>query len=73
MHRRGRREEPLASINEAHRFDVLDPDPTHLSSQQLDEGIQLALITLQRHMTLGYSFGRFAHGYAKRKHTITWI
>jgi hypothetical protein len=60
------------AINEAHRFDLLDPDPTHLSSQQLDEVINLTLIALQRHITFGYSFGRFAGEYPNRPHTITW-
>jgi hypothetical protein len=60
------------AINEAHRFDLLDPDPTHLSSQQLDEVINLVLIALQRHITFGYSFGLVAHEYPHRPHTITW-
>jgi len=60
------------AINEAHRFDLLDPDPTHLSSQQLDEVIDLTLVALQRHVTFGYAFGRFAYEYPKRPHTITW-
>jgi hypothetical protein len=29
------------AINDAMRFDLLDPDPTHLSPQQLDRVIQL--------------------------------
>ena len=60
------------AINEAHRFDLLDPDPTHLSSQKLDEIIDLTLIALQRHITFGDSFGLFARLYPNRPHTITW-
>ena len=60
------------AINDAHRFDLLDPDPTHLTGQQLDDVINLTLIALQRHVTLGYSFGRFAAEYPNRPHTITW-
>jgi hypothetical protein len=60
------------AINDAHRFDILDPDPTHLSAQQLDQVIQLTLTALQKHILFGYSFGRFAGEYPERPHTITW-
>jgi hypothetical protein len=71
----GRAEQSLLvwnAINDAHRFDLVDPDPTHLSSQQLEEAINLSLIALQRHVTFGYSAGRVAHEYPNRSHTITW-
>ncbi len=60
------------AINDAHRFDLLDPDPTHLSPQQLDQVIQLTLTALQKHVVFGYSFGRYANEYPDRPHTITW-
>ncbi len=60
------------AINDAHRFDLLDSDPTHLSPQQLDQVIQLTLTALGKHIVFGYSFGRFAHEYPERPHTITW-
>jgi hypothetical protein len=60
------------AINEAHSFDLLDPDPTHLSPQQLEQVIQLTLAALNKHVVLGYSFGRFAVEYPGRPHTITW-
>lgn len=60
------------AINEAHSFDLLDPDPTHLSAQQLDQVIQLTLIALEKHVTFGYTFGFFAHEYPDRPHTLTW-
>jgi hypothetical protein len=60
------------AINEAHSFDLLDSDPTHLSPQQLDQAIQLTLTAINRHVVLGYSFGRFANEYPERPHTITW-
>jgi hypothetical protein len=49
------------AINDAARFNLLDPDPTHLSPQQLDRVIQLTLTALEKHVLFGYSFGRFAH------------
>ena len=58
--------------NAAHCFDLLDPDPTHLSSAQLDQVMQLTLYALQKHVVMGYSFGRFAHEFPERPHTITW-
>ena len=60
------------AINEAHGFDLLDPDPTHLPAAQLDQVIQLTLAALEKHVLLGYTFGRFAHTYPARPHTITW-
>jgi hypothetical protein len=60
------------AINDAHRFDLLDPDPTHPSPQQLDQVIQLTLIALGKHVLFGYSFGRFAAEYPDRPHTVTW-
>jgi hypothetical protein len=60
------------AINEAHGFDLLDSDPTHLTPQQLYQVIQLTLTALQKHVTFGYSFGRFAGEYPEHPHTITW-
>ncbi len=60
------------AINAAHGFDLLDPDPTHLSAAQLDQVMQLTLIALQEHVVMGYSLGRFAHEFSERPHTITW-
>ena len=60
------------AINEAHSFDLLDSDPTHLSPQQLDQVIQLTLAALNKHVVFGYSFGRFAGEYPEHPHTITW-
>ncbi len=60
------------AMNEAHAFDLLDSDPTHLSPAQLDQVIQLTLAALQKHVLFGYSFGRFANAYPERPHTITW-
>lgn len=58
--------------NAAHSFDLLDPDPTHLSSAQLGQVMQLTLSALQKHVVMGYSLGRFAHEFPERPHTITW-
>lgn len=60
------------AINEAHGFDLLDPDPTHLSAPQLDRVIELTTTALERHIQFGDSFGLFAHEYPDRPHTITW-
>ena len=60
------------TVNAAHGFDLLDPDPTHLSAAQLDQVMQLTLVALQKHVQMGYSFGRYAHEFPERPHTITW-
>jgi hypothetical protein len=60
------------AINDAHRFDLLDTDPTHLSPQQLNETIQLTETALARHIEFGYSFGRYAHEFPELPHTVTW-
>ena len=60
------------AINEAHGFDLLDPDPTHLSPAQLDQVIQLTVAALEKHVLFGYTFGRVANDYPTRPHTITW-
>jgi hypothetical protein len=60
------------AINEAHSFDFLDSDPTHLTPQQLDQVIQLTSSALNKHVVFGYSFGRFAVEYPEHPHTLTW-
>src|ERR1700761_3098659 len=46
------------AINAAHRFDVIDSDPTRLSPARVDEVIQLIETILAKHFQLGQSFGR---------------
>jgi len=60
------------AINDAHRFDLVDPDPTHLSPQKLDDVIQLTATALEKHIQFGYSFGRYAQEFPDVPHTITW-
>jgi hypothetical protein len=60
------------AINDAHHFDLLDSDPTHLSAQQLNETIQLTETALAKHIEFGYSFGRYAHEFPELPHTVTW-
>jgi hypothetical protein len=60
------------AINDAHHFDLLDSDPTHLSAQQLNEAIQLTEISLEKHNEFGYSFGRYAHEFPDLPHSVTW-
>jgi hypothetical protein len=43
------------AINDAGRFALLDPDPTHLSPQQLQETIQLTETAVEKHLQVGYS------------------
>lgn len=60
------------AINDAHRFDLVDPDPTHLTPQQLAEVIQLAATALEKHIQFGYSFGRYALEFPDMPHRITY-
>jgi hypothetical protein len=60
------------AINDAHRFDLLDSDPTHLPPQQLDETIRLTQIALEKHIQFGESLGRYAHEFPELPHTVTW-
>jgi hypothetical protein len=60
------------AINDAHHFDLLNSDPTHLSAQQLNETIQLTEIALAKHIQFGDSSGRYAHEFPELPHTITW-
>ena len=60
------------AIKAARTFDLLDPDPTHLSPVQLDKVIQLTLTALEAHLTLGDGYGLYAHEFPAEPHTITW-
>ena len=60
------------AINAAHRFDLLDSDPTHLSPLQLNEVIELTETALAKHIQFGLSFGRYAHEFPELPHRITW-
>ena len=60
------------AINTARSFDLVDADPTHLSPAQLDQLMQLTVEALQKHVVMGYSFGRFAHEFPERPHIVTW-
>jgi hypothetical protein len=60
------------ALNDAHRFDLLDPDPTHLSPPQLDHVIDLVDVALEKHIQIGYSFGRLANEFPDMPHIITW-
>lgn len=42
------------AMNDARRFSLLDPDPTHLSPQQLAETIELTEIAIEKHMEVGF-------------------
>jgi hypothetical protein len=60
------------AINDAASFQLLDPNPTHLSPQHLDQVLQLTETALEKHVELGYSFGRLAHDFPDLPHAITW-
>ena len=60
------------AINEARQFDLLDSDPTHLSTKQLDHVIELTEAALSKQVTFGYAFGLFANDFPKLPHSITW-
>ena len=60
------------AINDAHRFDLTDPDPTHLSPERMDEVIRMTEIATEKHVQFGDSFGRYASEFPKMPHTLTW-
>lgn len=60
------------AINAARRFDLLDTDPTHLTSAELTEVIQLTETALGKHIQFGQSFGRYTDEFPELPHSITW-
>lgn len=60
------------AINDAHRFDLINRDPSRLTPQQLDSVIQLTAFALEKHIQVGYSYGRYAHENPDMPHLITW-
>lgn len=60
------------AINDARRFDLLDPDPSHLSPAELSEVIQRTEIAMSKHMEFGYSFGRYAKEFPDLPHSLTY-
>ncbi len=60
------------AINAAHGFDLVDSDPTHLTPEQVEQAIRLTTTALEKHVLLGYSFGRLAVEFPDRPHTMTW-
>jgi hypothetical protein len=46
------------AVNDAARFNLVDPDPTHLTPAELEEEIRLARIALEKHFEMGYSLAR---------------
>lgn len=43
------------AFNDGRRFEFVDPDPTHLSPQQLAEQINLTAVAIEKHLQVGYS------------------
>jgi hypothetical protein len=60
------------AINDAARFNLVDPDPTHLSSADLEEGIRLARIALEKHFEEGYSLAFASLSYADMPQQVTY-
>lgn len=60
------------AINDAHRFALMNSDPTRLTPPQLDEVIRLTGVALEKHIQFGLSFGRYAHENPEMPHLITW-
>jgi len=60
------------AMNEAHQFDLQDSDLSHLSAAKLERIVELTTAALAKHVTFGYSFGRFADEFPQRPHSITW-
>ena len=56
MHRLNRDQTEIEwdASNDANRFQSLDPDPTHLRKEQLQDEIRLAQIAYEKHIQLGY-------------------
>jgi len=61
------------AINDATRYDLSDTDPTHLTPSQLEKVTELNEIALEKHIEMGYSFGRLAHEYPEMPQAITWV
>ncbi|MBW4040409.1 MAG: hypothetical protein HIU91_16435 [Acidobacteria bacterium] len=60
------------AIRAARTFELLDPDPTHLSPVELDQVTELTLSALESHLTYGDGLGLYAHEFPAEPHTITW-
>ncbi|SEG24397.1 hypothetical protein SAMN05421819_2356 [Bryocella elongata] len=60
------------AINDAARYNLLDPDPTHLSAAELDEEIRLARTALEKHFEMGYSLARIANTYRDMPRAVNY-
>ena len=60
------------AINDAARYNLLDPDPTHLSPPELDEEIRLARTALEKHFEMGYSLARIANTYRDMPRAVNY-
>jgi hypothetical protein len=58
--------------NDAHTFDLIDSDPTHLSPQQLDQAIRLTEIVLEKHIEQGYTLARVAETFPDMPQLVTY-
>lgn len=60
------------AFNKAHRFDVIDGDPTHLTPSQLEQTIEAVEEAIQRHTEVGYSLALLHGAYPQLGSTITY-
>jgi hypothetical protein len=58
--------------NDAHKFDLVDSDPTHLSPQQLDDALRLTEIVLEKHIEQGYTLARLAMRFPDMPQLVTY-
>lgn len=59
-------------VNDAARYNIVDPDPTHLSAAELDRQIDLTQIALTAHFEQGYSLARAAEANPNLPQLITY-
>jgi len=60
------------AVNDQRRFLLVDSDPTHLTSDQLDETVRLTQLSLEKHVQFGFSFGRMAKEFPDMPQTLTY-
>jgi hypothetical protein len=60
------------AVNDQRRFLLVDSDPTHLTSDQLEETVRLTQLSLEKHVQFGFSFGRLAEEFPDMPQTLTY-
>jgi hypothetical protein len=60
------------AVNDQTRFLLMDSDPTHLTPDQLAETTRLTQIALEKHIQMGYSYGRIAREFPDMPQILTY-